>query len=31
MMELQLIYMEYQQEYYANKNYYLKYQESVNS
>ena len=31
MMELQLIHMEYPQEYYVNKNYYLKYQESVNS
>ena len=27
MMESQLIHMEYQQEYYVNKNYYLKYQE----
>ena len=31
MMELQLIHMEHKQEYYVNKNYYLKYQETVNS
>ena len=31
MVELQLTHMEYQQEHYVNKNYYLKYQESVNS
>ena len=31
MMELQLSHMDYQQEYYVSKNYYLKHQEIVNS
>ena len=31
MMELQIIHMEYQPEYYVNKNCYLKYQESVHN
>ena len=30
MIELQLTHMEHQQEYYVNKNYHLKYQDSVN-
>ena len=31
MMESQPIHMEQELEYYVNKNYYLKYQENVNS